>query len=82
MALPARQGAGQDPRVRKAIIAGIDRDAIIKELQLGYARPVVSPVPPGLVGHTNLGAEAVRPDKARQLLKQAGVSRTWRSTSC
>ena len=33
---------------------------IIKELLLGYARPVDSPVPPGLIGHTSLPAKAVR----------------------
>jgi peptide/nickel transport system substrate-binding protein len=63
----------KDPRVRKAISLAIDRDVIIKDLLLGYARPVVSPIPPGLVGHTNLGQKAYDPEKARQLLKQAGL---------
>jgi peptide/nickel transport system substrate-binding protein len=62
----------KDPRIRKAISLGIDRDVIIKDLLLGYARPVVSPIPPGLIGHTNLGQKAYDPEKARQLLKQAG----------
>jgi peptide/nickel transport system substrate-binding protein len=62
----------KDPRVRKAISLAIDRNVIIKDLLLGYARPVVCPVPPGLLGHTNLGQKAYDPDKARQLLKQAG----------
>ena len=63
----------KDPRVRKAISLAIDRNVIIKDLLLGYARPVVSPIPPGLVGHTNLGQKAYDPEKARQLLKQAGL---------
>jgi peptide/nickel transport system substrate-binding protein len=62
----------KDPRVRKAISLAIDRNVIIKDLLLGYARPVVCPVPPGLLGHTNLGQKSYDPDKARQLLKQAG----------
>jgi len=62
----------KDPRVRKAISLAIDRNVIIKDLLLGYARPVVCPVPPGLLGHTNLGQKPYDPDKARQLLKQAG----------
>jgi peptide/nickel transport system substrate-binding protein len=62
----------KDPRVRKAISLAIDRNVIIKDLLLGYARPVVNPVPPGLLGHTNLGQKPYDPDKARQLLKQAG----------
>jgi peptide/nickel transport system substrate-binding protein len=64
----------KDPRVRKAVSLAIDRNVIIKDLLLGYARPVVNPVPPGLVGHTNLGQKPYDPDKARQLLKQAGQS--------
>jgi peptide/nickel transport system substrate-binding protein len=62
----------KDPRVRKAISLAIDRNVIIKDLLLGYGRPVVSPVPPGLIGHTNLGPKPYDPEKARQLLKQAG----------
>jgi len=62
----------KDPRVRKAISLAIDRNVIIKDLLLGYARPVVCPVPPGLLGHTNLGQKPYDPDKARQLLKHAG----------
>jgi peptide/nickel transport system substrate-binding protein len=64
----------KDPRVRKAVSLAIDRNVIIKDLLLGYARPVVNPVPPGLVGHTNLGQKPYDPEKARQLLKQAGQS--------
>jgi peptide/nickel transport system substrate-binding protein len=62
----------KDPRIRKAISLAIDRNVIIKDLLLGYGRPVVSPIPPGLVGHTNLGQKAYDPEKARQILKQAG----------
>ncbi len=64
--------AGKDPRVRKAVSLAIDRNTIIKELLLGYARPVVSPIPPGLIGHTNLGQKPYDPDRARAILKQAG----------
>ena len=64
----------KDPRVRKAVSLAIDRNVIIKDLLLGYARPVVCPVPPGLLGHTNLGQKPYDPEKARQLLKQAGAS--------
>jgi peptide/nickel transport system substrate-binding protein len=62
----------KDPRVRKAISLAIDRNAIIKDLLLGYARPVDSPIPPGLIGHTSLPAKAYDPEKARQILKDAG----------
>src|SRR5881628_2805770 len=65
----------KDPRVRKAVSLAINRDVIIKDLLLGYARPVVSPIPPGLIGHTNLGQKPYDPEKARQLLKEAGQSK-------
>jgi peptide/nickel transport system substrate-binding protein len=45
---------------------------IIKDLLLGYARPVDSPIPPGLIGHTSLAPKPYDPEKARQILKQAG----------
>jgi peptide/nickel transport system substrate-binding protein len=64
----------KDPRVRQAISLAIDRNVIIKDLLLGYGRPVDSPVPPGLIGHTSLPAKPYDPDKARQILKQAGYT--------
>ena len=62
----------KDPRVRKAISLAIDRNVIIKDLLVGFARPVDSPIPPGLIGHTSLPQKAYDPEKARQILKEAG----------
>src|SRR6266699_4844178 len=64
----------KDHRLRQAISLAIDRNVIIKELLRGYGRPVDSPVPPGLIGHTSLPPKAYDPEKARQILKQAGYS--------
>jgi peptide/nickel transport system substrate-binding protein len=63
----------KDPRVRKAISLAIDRNVIVKDLLLGYGRQVTSPIPPGLIGHTSLPPKPYDPEKARQILKQAGV---------
>ena len=72
-ARPSRRSAGSSssprirsriPRVRKAISLAIDRNVIIKDLLLGYARPVDSPIPPGLIGHTSLPAR--RPTTPRR----------------
>ena len=64
----------KDQRLRQAISLAIDRGVIIKELLKGYGRPVDSPVPPGLIGHTTLPPKVYDPEKARQILKQAGYS--------
>ena len=64
----------KDQRLRQAISLAIDRNVIIKELLRGYGRPVDSPVPPGLIGHTTLPPKNYDPEKARQILKQAGMS--------
>ena len=64
----------KDQRLRQAISLAIDRNVIIKELLRGYGRPVTSPVPPGLIGHTSLPVKPYDPDKARQILKQAGYA--------
>ena len=64
----------KDQRLRQAISLAIDRNVIIKELLLGYGRSVDSPVPPGLIGHASLPAKVYDPERARQILKQAGYS--------
>src|SRR6266542_3882371 len=64
----------KDQRLRQAISLAIDRGVIIKELLRGYGRPVDSPVPPGLIGHMTLPPKVYDPEKARQILKQAGYS--------
>jgi peptide/nickel transport system substrate-binding protein len=64
----------KDQRLRQAMSLAIDRSVIIKELLRGYGRPVDCPVPPGLIGHTSLPPKVYDPEKARQILKQAGYS--------
>ena len=61
-----------NPQLRKAISLAIDRSAIIKELLLSTARPAVCPIPPGLIGHVNLGVKPYDPERARALLRDAG----------
>jgi len=61
-----------NPQLRKAISLGIDRSAIIKDLLLSTARPAVCPIPPGLIGHVNLGVKPYDPEKAKALLRDAG----------
>ena len=64
----------KNPLLRKAVSLGIDRNTIVKEFMLGFARAAVCPVPPGLVGYVDLGVKPYDPDKAKALLKQAGYN--------
>jgi ABC-type transport system substrate-binding protein len=63
-----------DVKVRWALAHAVDREAIIKNIQLGLAVPVQSPVYFGDKKNFNadLPLIAFDPDKARQLLKEAG----------
>lgn len=62
--------------VRKAISLGIDRETIINEFHLGYAKTATCPTPPGLVGFTNLGAKTYDPAAARSMLAASGAAST------
>jgi peptide/nickel transport system substrate-binding protein len=68
-------GPTKDERVRKAIIEAVDRDAIIKSILQGQAKPVVS-----FQGELSFGYDPSMkplpfdPAKARALLKEAGVA--------
>ena len=63
-----------DVNFRKAISRGIDRETIIRDFHLGYAQAALCPIPPGLVGWTDLGAKPYDPDAARSFLQASGVS--------
>ncbi|MFY8103647.1 MAG: ABC transporter substrate-binding protein [Ramlibacter sp.] len=64
-----------DVRVRRAIAASIDRKAVIQGAGDGYGAPIGShyvPSAPGYVDTT--GLNPYNPDKARALLKEAGIT--------
>ena len=64
-----------DVRVRRAIMHAIDRKAFIDGVLEGLAKPIGSHAAPTDVGYVDLtGLYAFNPDKARALLKEAGVS--------
>lgn len=60
-----------DPRVRLAISYAIDRDKIASEVYSGYATPSSSLIPEGIIGYKDSEVH-YNPDKARELLKEAG----------
>ncbi|HZW75100.1 MAG TPA: ABC transporter substrate-binding protein, partial [Caldimonas sp.] len=63
-----------DVRVRRALAAAIDRKAIIDGAQEGYGTPIGSHMVPSDAGYVDLtGVNPYNPDKAKALLKEAGV---------
>jgi peptide/nickel transport system substrate-binding protein len=64
-----------DVRVRRALAAAIDRKAVIDGSQDGVAKPIGSHMVPSDAGYVDLtGANPYDPEKAKALLKEAGVA--------
>lgn len=64
-----------DVRVRRAIAAAIDRKAVIQGAGDGYGAPIGSYIVPGAFGYVDMtGVNPYNPDKARALLKEAGLT--------
>jgi peptide/nickel transport system substrate-binding protein len=64
-----------DVRVRRAIAAAIDRKAVIDGAQEGFGAPIGSHMVPSDAGYIDLtGVNPYNPEKAKALLKEAGVA--------
>jgi len=64
-----------DVRVRRAIAAAIDRKAVIDGAQEGFGAPIGSHMVPTDAGYIDLtGVNPYNPEKAKALLKEAGVA--------
>jgi peptide/nickel transport system substrate-binding protein len=64
-----------DVRVRRAIAAAIDRKAVIQGAGDGYGSPIGSHYVPGAPGYVDTtGVNPYNPEKAKALLKEAGVT--------
>lgn len=71
--LNTQSGPFKDKRVREALYYAVDREAIVKNLFAGTAKVLHSPGPIGAYGYTEqYDSYAYNPDRARQLLKDAG----------
>jgi peptide/nickel transport system substrate-binding protein len=67
-------GPADDPRVRHAIADAINYDALIKNLQRGYAKPINSLLSPLSFGYdTSLPDNRYDPAAANKLIDEAGV---------
>ena len=63
----------KDVRVRRAINYAINKEAIVKAIYAGFGRPAYSPIPPTMWSYNpNITKFKYNPEKAKQLLKEAG----------
>ena len=61
-----------NPLVRQAIMYAIDRDAICESIMMGMAENPISPIGPGMPNRRTFEPWPYDPDKARELLAEAG----------
>lgn len=61
-----------DVRVRQAVSLAINRDALCKVAFSGFARPATGPIPPQVPSAAEFGKPEYNPQRARELLKEAG----------
>lgn len=74
IALNTQTGPFADVRVRQAANYATNKQAIIDFILGGGTEVVHNPIAPGVAGHTPGQAYEYNPEKARQLLEEAGVT--------
>ena len=62
----------EDVRVRQALNYAIDKEAIIETIFEGVGSPSSAPVVPAVFGYEQVGPYEYDPDRARELLEEAG----------
>lgn len=61
-----------DVRVRKAINYAVDKESIVNEIMQGAGRPSDAPISPDIFGYAQQEKYEYDPDRARELLAEAG----------
>lgn len=72
LALNCQDEILKDVKVRQAIFMAIDREAICKNIMMGFATPVNSMVAPLVNGYSEVEGLPYNPEKAKALLAEAG----------
>jgi ABC-type transport system substrate-binding protein len=73
-------GPFQDERVRQALNYAVDKEAIIDNILLGLTQPMDSPLPPASACYQSTMTYEYDPDKARDLLEEAGYGDGFEAT--
>lgn len=63
-----------DVRVRQAVNHAVDKDAIVEALFEGAARTSTAPFAPAIFGYSEQTPYEYNPDRARELLAEAGIA--------
>lgn len=66
------KGPLEDPRVRQALNYAVDKEAIVENVLFGLGVVADAPIPPHFFGYSKMEPYEYDPDKARQLLREAG----------
>ncbi|MCL0069394.1 glutathione ABC transporter substrate-binding protein [Dehalococcoidia bacterium] len=69
-----------DPKVRRALNYAVDKEAIVEFVLGGAGRPSDAPIVPAVFGHHAAGPYEFNPEKARQLLAEAGFPDGFNTT--
>lgn len=73
LVLNLKQPPLDNPKVRQALAAGLDRATIDNVVLKGQLAPIKGIIPPGMVGYNpDIKGYDFNPDKAKQLLTEAG----------
>jgi len=62
-----------DARVRQALNYAVDKEAIVQGILFGAADVMDAPMASSLFGYTSIGAYEYDPERARELLAEAGI---------
>lgn len=68
-----------NPNVRRAISLAINRDNITGNVYHGYSEPAISLIPKGIIGYLDT-PPVHNPEKARELLREAGLEKGFEFT--